>query len=82
MRYYGSGSILKSIQEEIKSFNSREGRIATFIIINEVDTVKLRHEMIQSKILPDGVEMAFQIQGLRVIRTKDISQGMFVVTGE
>jgi hypothetical protein len=82
MKYFGNNSILKSIEEEIKSYNQQEGRIASFIIIHEADTEQLRKEMVKAKMIPDNGEIAYQIRGLHLIRTNDIRQGMFAISGE
>jgi hypothetical protein len=82
MMYFGD-NMLKSILLEIKEFNQRKERIATYIIISEADTEQLKKELIKAKMMPDNKDsFAVQIHGLRVIRTPDIRQGMFAITGE
>ena len=83
MRVFTSGNMLKSIIQEIEDFSGRKEGIATYIIINELDEGELRKEMILAKMIPNTNDnIGLQILGLRVIRTNDIREGMFAVTGE
>ncbi|WP_340114870.1 hypothetical protein [Maribellus mangrovi] len=81
MRYFGNHSMLKSIRKEIDSFNSRENHIATYVIICDADMPLLLKEMTEADMVP-AKGMPFQLYGLRLIRTNDISQGMFAISGE
>ena len=68
---------LESIANEIKQY-SVKGKIPTYIIINETDSINLLKEMHKAKLIPDNnKQKKLQIQGLRVIRTKDIPEGYF-----
>ncbi len=78
-----STNILASITNEIKQYSlSNKGKTPTYIIINEADSVGLLNEMHKAKMIPDVKNpKKLQIQGLRVIRTNDIPEGYFDVTG-
>lgn len=82
MRYFGKHGILKSITLEIKEYNGRKDRIATLIVIHYLDMPTLIKEMIEANMVSNEQTVPFQLNGIRLIRTKDISQGMFSVTGE
>lgn len=61
---------------------SSNGKIPTYIIINETDSISLLKEMHKAKMIPEmNKATKLQIQGFRVIRTNDIPEGYFDVVG-
>ena len=78
-----SKNILQHIAIEIKQYGiSNKGKTPSYIIMNEADSIHLIKEMVKAKMMPDIKEPKnLQIQGLRVIRTNDIPEGYFDVTG-
>ena len=76
-----SKNILQDIANEIKQYSNR-GRTPTYVIISNADSPKLLIEMNKAKLLPDNTEpKKLTLFGLRVIRTTDIPEGYFDVTG-
>ncbi len=76
-----SKNVLQDIANEIKQYTDK-GKTPTYIIISDVDSPKLLNEMSKAKLLPDNNEpKKLTLYGLRVIRTNDIPEGYFDITG-
>ena len=76
-----SKNILQDITSEIKHYSTK-GKTPTYIIISNNDSSKLLNEMYKAKLIPDKSEpKKLTLYGLRVIRTNDIPEGFFDVTG-
>jgi len=72
-------NMLQTISADIESLR-RLGKTPSYVIIHENDTMSLMREMMQAKILSDIWKIdILEIEGLRIIRTKDISEGAFDV---
>jgi hypothetical protein len=72
-----------NFESAIRLYSTFLVQIVPSVIISEADAAQLRKEMIVAKMIPNTKDsFAFQIHGLRVIRTPDIRQGMFAITGE
>ena len=70
-------NILFEITKEIDLYK-KLGKLVTYIIINETDSIQLVKEMGKAKLIPpDSIPKKLQIKGLRVIRTKDLPEGYF-----
>ncbi|MBK5215154.1 MAG: hypothetical protein JJE55_16025 [Flavobacteriaceae bacterium] len=76
-----SKNILQDIANEIKQYTNK-GKTPTYIIISNADSPKLLNEMSKARLLPDNKEpKKLILYGLRVIRTSDIPEGYFDITG-
>jgi len=76
-----SKNILQDIANEIKQYTDKV-KTPTYIIINITDSPKLLNEMSRAKLIPDNKEpKKLALYGLRVIRTNDIPEGYFDITG-
>jgi len=76
-----SQNILQDITNEIKHYTNK-GKTPTYIIISNDDSTKLLKEMYKAKLIPDKAEpKKLTLYGLRVIRTNDIPEGYFDITG-
>ena len=78
-----SKNMLQDIEGEIKQYSiTNKGKKPTYTIICSSDSQKLINEISMAKLLPDNKEpKKLTLYGLRVIRTGDIPEGYFDVTG-
>lgn len=82
MNLYGK-NILQDISNEIKHYSLiNKGKTPSYVIINQADSEQLLTAMLKAKLIPDNTKpKKFTLLGLRVIRTSDIPEGYFDVTG-
>lgn len=69
--------MLETISANIEELRNC-GKEPNYIIIHENDTMALMHEMFEAKLLQNVWKVdALEFEGIHIIRTKDIPEGVF-----